>query len=675
MESKEPIMSEKETMNMNGNASAKPEILSPAGNEASFLAALAAGADAVYCGLKAFSARMEAENFAMDDLAKLTCLAHEKGAKVYVALNSLVKPGELSTIAEIVHNLRTRVNPDGLIVQDLAVSHIARTMNFPGEIHLSTLANVSSAGAAETARKFLKADRVVLPRELDIDEIKSVAEACPDGPGLEVFVHGALCYAVSGRCYWSSYLGGKSGLRGRCVQPCRRRYRQGDLDERLFSCLDLSLDVLAKVLSDIPQIKAWKIEGRKKGPHYVYYTTRAYRIMRDEGSDPQKKKEALELLAYSLGRPGTHFNFLPQRPQNPIKKEGQTGSGLLVGILKGTGGQQILVPREQLFAGDLLRVGYEDDPGHALHKVTKWIPKKGRLVLKTNPGDVRKRVGGAPVFLIDRRAPELNEQLETVRKELSRVETSQEKPIPFRFKEPRQIKAKGFDKELRVFRKIPKAPPSGRVGVWLDSGLPEKISKKSLSTYWWWLPPLVWPNEEQNFKALLDSVVKGGGKNFVLNAPWQISYFSKPLALNLWAGPFCNLANSYALKTAKKMGFKGAVASPELGEEDLLQLPSKSPLQMGIVLRGNWPLCISRNLADELEPGKAFSSPKGEIAWAQKHGSTFWLYPNWRLDLGIKKRELLQAGYCLFIYLKEPVPRDVPMKKRSGLWNWEIGLR
>ncbi len=668
-------MSENESTNMDGNAEAKPEILSPAGNEDSFLAALAAGADAVYCGLKAFSARMEAENFAMEDLAKLTRLAHEKGARVYVALNSLVKPGELSAAAEIVHDLRTRVNPDGLIVQDLAMSHIARGMNFPGEIHLSTLANVSSAGAVETVRKALNADRVVLPRELDIDEIKSVAQACPDGPGLEVFVHGALCYAVSGRCYWSSFLGGKSGLRGRCVQPCRRRYRQGDMDERLFSCLDLSVDVLAKVLLDIPQIKAWKIEGRKKGPHYVYYTTRAYRIMRDESADPQRKKEVLELLAYSLGRPGTHYNFLPQRPQNPVKKEGHTGSGLLVGNMKGRGNQPVLVPREQLFAGDLLRIGYEDAPGHALHRVTKWIPKKGRLVLKNEPGSVRAGAGGAPVFLIDRRTPELNRELEDVRKDLLGIASPKEKPVPFHFREPRQIKAKGFDKVLRVFRKIPATEPSGRVGVWLDSGLPEKTSRKALSTYWWWLPPVVWPNEEQNFKSLLESIVKGGGKNFVLNSIWQMSYFRKPLGLNLWAGPFCNLANSYALKTAKKMGFNGAVASPELGADDLLQLPSRSPLQMGIVLRGNWPLCISRNLADELEPGKALESPKGEIAWAQKYGSTFWLYPNWRLDIGNKKRELLQAGYALFIYISEPVPGDVPLKKRSGFWNWEIGLR
>jgi U32 family peptidase len=360
-----------------------PQILAPAGNNASFLAALAAGADAVYCGLKAFSARMASDNFQMEELVKLTCLAHEKGVKIYVTLNTLVKTSELESMAELLYQLRQQVKPDGLIIQDMAVLQLARQVNYQGELHLSTLANLSLTSALLSADKVLGINRVVLPRELHIDEIKSMAKACPHGLGLEIFVHGALCYAVSGRCYWSSYLGGKSGLRGRCVQPCRRRYTHQGKNERFFSCMDLGLDVLVKVLGAIPQIKAWKIEGRKKGPHYVYYTTRAYRLMRDKGSDPQCKKEALELLGYVLGRPTTHYFFLPQRPQKPITSEGQTGSGLLIGNIKGGKNQPHLVPREQLFDGDLLRIGYEDEKWHTLIKVNKWVPKNGRLVIKT----------------------------------------------------------------------------------------------------------------------------------------------------------------------------------------------------------------------------------------------------------------------------------------------------
>ena len=657
--------------NLQDKGGAKPEILAPAGSEASFLAALAAGADAVYCGLKAFSARMDADNFEFDDMAKLARLARDKGAKTYVALNTLVKPGEMATAAEIVHRLKTRVAPDGLIVQDLAMLDLARRMNFTGEIHLSTLANVSFPSALGFVGKRLKIDRVVLPRELHIDEIKAMAEACPDATGLEVFVHGALCYAVSGRCYWSSFLGGKSGLRGRCVQPCRRRYRQGDKSERLFSCMDLSLDVLAKTLLDIPKIRAWKIEGRKKGPHYVYYTTRAYRIFRDESSNPDRKKEAMELLSYGLGRTGTHYCFLPQRPFSPLKKEGHTGSGLLVGTVGG-GPKPFIAPREQLFAGDLLRIGYEDDPWHALHRVGKWVPKRGRLVLKKGPG--QKNIKGAPVFLIDRREPELDKLLANLRGDLERIVLPREKSSPFFFKEPRQIKAKGFDRELRVFRYVPKKPPSGRMGVWLAPGVPESIPKKVFSTWWWWLPPVIWPDDEPEFAATLKSVLAKGGRNFVLNAPWQAAFFGNPAMLNLWAGPFCNIANPLALKVLKKLGFKGAVASPELGGEDMLRLPGQSPVRMGVVLRGNWPLCLSRTASEDLKLEEAFSSPKGEEAWLRKHGSTYWLYPGWKLDISQSKEELVRAGYALFVVLSEPVPKGLRLKKRPGLWNRDIGL-
>jgi len=649
-----------------------PQILAPAGNNASFLAALAAGADAVYCGLKAFSARMASDNFQMEELEKLTHLAHEKGTKVYVALNTLVKTTELASMAEMLNQLRQKVKPDGLIFQDMAVLQLARQVNYRGELHLSTLANLSLASALPNADKVLGINRVVLPRELHIDEIKSMAEACPQGLGLEIFVHGALCYGVSGRCYWSSYLGGKSGLRGRCVQPCRRRYAHQDKNDRFFSCMDLILDVLVKVLSVIPEIRAWKIEGRKKGPHYVYYTTRAYRLMRDKGNDPQSKKEALELLGYVLGRPATHYFFLPQRPQNPVKLEGYTGSGLLIGNIKGGKSQPYLVPREQLFDGDLLRVGYEDEKWHTLIKVNKWVPKNGRLVLKKQTD--HKIIGGVPVFLIDRREPELDKQIKNLQKESDLITLPKPRTGNFQFTETRPGLVKGSYKEMKVFRKVMKIMPSGRVGIWINGDMPEPVSKKNFAHYWWWLPPVIWPEEEGQFKSVVNQILDQGGKYFVLNAPWQTSLFPFPKKLNLWAGPFCNLANPLALMTIKKMGFKGAIVSPELGGDDLLQLPSKSPIELGIVCFGSWPLCISRTICEDMETAKIFSSPKGEEGWVQRYGKNFWVYPNWKLDIRNRNKELIQAGFSLFISISEPIPKGILLKKRPGQWNWDIGL-
>ncbi|NNL40914.1 MAG: U32 family peptidase, partial [Desulfobacterales bacterium] len=129
------------------NTSQLPEILAPAGNKKSFLAALAAGADAVYCGMKHFSARMMAKNFSLEELASLTQLAHDMGIKVYVALNSLLKPEDLNRAVRLTEALGRWVKPDALIIQDLSFIQLARQTGFSGELHLSTLANASFPAA------------------------------------------------------------------------------------------------------------------------------------------------------------------------------------------------------------------------------------------------------------------------------------------------------------------------------------------------------------------------------------------------------------------------------------------------------------------------------------------------------------------------------------------------
>ena len=424
----------------------RPEILAPAGDAQCFTAALAAGADAVYLGLKHFSARMQAENFGLTDLSRLTDLAHEEQARVYVAMNVLVKPQETAAAYRLIHRLARQVRPDGIIVQDLAMLDLARQAGFEGEINLSTLANITHPQGLQTA-KDLGASRVILPRELSIDEIRAMGEACPEGLDLECFVHGALCYCVSGRCYWSSYMGGKSGLRGRCVQPCRRVYRQGGAaaaamakqaeqqareqgrngrdggrdmrrprpqrtnpgkgrDGRFFSCLDLSLDVLAKTLLHIPHLVSWKIEGRKKGPHYVYHVVTAYRMLRDNPGDPQARKDAEAILEMALGRPGSRARFLPHKDNLiPTDPSGQTSSGLLAGKINVTPeGQVLLKPHFELLPQDYLRVGVEDERWHATLPVTRRTPKAGTLMLRLPKHKTPK--AGTPVFLIDRREPE-----------------------------------------------------------------------------------------------------------------------------------------------------------------------------------------------------------------------------------------------------------------------------
>ena len=682
-------------MNTTSEISHKPLILAPAGSRPSFLAALAAEADGIYCGLKAFSARMAAINFSIEELIPLADLAREKNTKLLITLNSLLKPGETEDAGRMVRALSDKVRPDALIIQDLGFVPLIRQAGFTGEIHLSTLANVTFSRALGMVREKLQVDQVVIPRELNIDEIKGLAGACPKGLGLEIFVHGALCYGVSGRCYWSSFMGGKSGLRGRCVQPCRRVYAQEKARAKFFSCLDFSVDVLTKVLLEIPQIRGWKIEGRKKGPHYVYYTVSAYQILRDSGRDPQAKKDALTLLERALGRPATHYNFLPQRPQNPVSTEAHTGSGMMIGRVKGGGGKSFLVPREALLAGDVLRIGYEDESGHGIQRVGKYIPKHGRLHLKAGSGRGPDRE--TPVFLVDRMEAALKEKIDGVGVQMAgiplgaeltteeggqrsevggqRSAAGERKGNGIVLKRGKGNRGAGGVQEMTVFRRLVRHRAPGLPGYWLSEETAAAISSDRSGQIFWWLPPVIWPEDEDKWASLIQQALQGGARRFMLNAPWQTAFFQEPKRCQLWAGPFCNTANPPALSVLKGLGFFGAVVSPELGENEMLALPGESPIPLGVVTAGGFPLSVSRTLAENIKPEILFTSPKGEGAWAKQYGSDYWVFPNWKFDLTEKRPALEAAGYKLFVSLSEPIPKGVEMKQRPGIWNWHVGLR
>ena len=172
----------------------------------------------------------------------------------------------------------------------------------------------------------------------------------------------------------------------------------------------------------------------------------------------------------------------------------------------------------------------------------------------------------------------------------------------------------------------------------------------------------------------MQMAIKKGARHFVLNAPWQVAFFNKQKGFHLWAGPFCNLANPLAIAQAQSLGLSGVIVSPELGREDYLQLPQHSPLPLGIVIAGSWPLCVARPLAEEVKPYQAFSSPRQEQAWVAKYDTDHWVFPNWKMDLNSQKKLLQKAGYKMFIDLVEPIPKTVKLKNRKGLWNWDISL-
>ena len=678
--------------------STPPEILAPAGDMPSALAAFAAGADAVFLGLKLFSARMLAENFSSADVSRLVHLAQKEDRKVYVAMNTFMKPGELAKALRLIRRLVLEIQPHALIVQDPGFFPLAREAGFTGELHLSTLANVTHQKGLLAAQA-AGAARVILPRELSLAEVAQMHEACPPGLSLELFVHGALCYCVSGRCWWSSYMGGKSGLRGRCVQPCRRVYTQKGKEGRFFSCLDLSLDSMVRGLLPLTNVRSWKIEGRRKGPHYVYHVVKAYQLLRDAGGETEARKEAEDLLRFALGRPGTRAMFsIPAegagkgalREASPLAllqgKRVQTSSGLLCGQMdQNAENQWAFKPKFALHVGDYLRVGYEDEPWHTMVSMKKAAPGGVPHVVRFERGRYPKP--GTPVFLLDRKAPTLTTALKTWQTKLEACKVTPPAGDEINTLYPpvfaHKSKPAGGKTHIMLRSSLPQGKegkaflrPGAMQGLWITHRAVEQVSRTLFDRISWWLPPVIWPDEEAGLARLLHEAQRKGARAFVCNAPWQAGFFGAPGPRfpRLTAGPFCNITNAAAVHTLAGMGFADAIISPELGREDALSLPGQSPLPLGIVLDGFWPMGISRHAPMILDEREGFQSPKRESFWMRKYGQNTWIYPAWPLDLTPHAAALSKAGYSTFVSMQEHPPKAIGEVERTSPFNWDLDV-
>lgn len=253
------------------------ELLAPAGNREGFYGAIHAGADAVYLGGSRFGARAYAENFTDEELTDAIRYAHLWGRKVYLTVNTLVKEREFE---ELYDDLLPcyEAGLDGVIVQDIGALAALRD-SFPGlELHVSTQMNLTGPYGARLLRD-MGACRVIPARELSLEEIRRIKEQ--SGLAVEVFVHGAMCYCYSGQCLFSSILGGRSGNRGRCAQPCRLPYRVKTSGGKTGECYPLSMKDMCAI-RQIPEliragVDSFKIEGRMKKPEYTAGVTAVYR--------------------------------------------------------------------------------------------------------------------------------------------------------------------------------------------------------------------------------------------------------------------------------------------------------------------------------------------------------------------------------------------------------------
>jgi len=337
----------------------KPELLAPAGSLESFFAAMEKGADAVYAGLRDFSARARAKNFSLSQMERMLGYAHGHGRKIYITLNTLVKEQELPQLVDTLAALDA-MRIDGVILQDLAVARLIRN-HFPAiPLHASTQMTIHNTAGVQMLEG-LGFQRAVLARELALDEIAAIAAAT--SVEIETFVHGALCFSISGQCFFSSYLGGHSGNRGRCAQPCRRLYDHRGKQGHFFSTSDLSaIDMLPELVR--AGVKSLKIEGRMKSAEYVASVVEAYRLVLD--ATERSRKEALatakEILKYSFGRTPTKGFLASQQPDDIANPWQKGGTGRYIGQIKGIKGKRLTFDtRDALFVGDRLRAQPKTD--------------------------------------------------------------------------------------------------------------------------------------------------------------------------------------------------------------------------------------------------------------------------------------------------------------------------
>jgi len=291
----------------------KPELLAPAGSLESFFAAMEKGADAVYAGLQDFSARARAKNFSLSQMERMLGYAHAHDRRIYITLNTLVKEQELPQLVDTLAALEA-MRVDGVIVQDLAVARLVRN-HFPAiPLHASTQMTIHNTAGMQMLAE-LGFQRAVLARELALDEIAAIAAATT--VEIEIFVHGALCFSISGQCFFSSYLGGHSGNRGRCAQPCRRLYDHRGKQGHFFSTSDLSaIDMLPDLVR--AGVKSLKIEGRMKSAEYVASVVEAYRRVLDAPESDLRNAllAAKEILKFSFGRTPTKGFLASQQPED-----------------------------------------------------------------------------------------------------------------------------------------------------------------------------------------------------------------------------------------------------------------------------------------------------------------------------------------------------------------------
>lgn len=583
------------------------EILAPAGGMESLIAGVRSGANAVYLGGKLFNARRNAGNFNDEELKKAVEYCHQRGVKVYLTLNILLCDNELEQGYNQVKSA-LEAGVDAFIVQDVGVAQMIRECFPQSRIHASTQMSIMTPSGVKAAKE-LGFSRVVLPREMSIEEINEISNNTDIE--LELFVHGALCMCVSGQCYLSSVLGSRSGNRGLCAQPCRLPFTAGGDSKHALSLKDLSL---IGHLDELDCITSLKIEGRMKRPEYVSAAVAAVKkaINGEYGTGDEF------MLRSVFSRSGFTDGYLTAKRGSDMfgirqKEDVTSASRVLKDISHNYDNENPLLPMDIEFTCvqnqpavlKAYALGREaeivgDIPEAAINKPMTVEALTDRL---SKLGGTQFYAGNINITLDDGLILPVSKINEMRRLAVDKI-NKEERPCitALAFTTPKSIEKTGVKYATASFKsadQIPDRHPFKRVFIPLDSPIEDFIDNRAGAV----IPRGLFGQEEKITKQL-ERLKKAGVRNILCGNIGSYK-LAKDMGFEVFGDFGLNIFNSMSAKH-----FNSPILSFEL---ELNQANQINTDDTGIIAYGRLPLMLTRNCPVKNDIGCAKCMGKGML--------------------------------------------------------------
>ncbi len=581
----------------------KPEILAPAGGREQLEAAVRCGADAVYLGTDGFNARQNAKNFNDDDLRNAVIYCHQRGVHVHVTLNTLVFDDETEKLTDKIRAI-AECGVDAVIVQDLAVARLVRECCPTLPMHASTQLTVHNIEGA-LMMKELGFTRVVLAREMTLDEIRSVTQNA--GIETEAFIHGALCTCVSGACYLSGMLGGRSGNRGYCAQPCRLNFTNPHGREYALSLKDMSLVEHIDKLS-AAGVSSFKIEGRMKRPEYVAASVTAVKTALD-GDKPD-----MALLENVFSRSGFTDGYITgkrtvemygYRTKDDVRASAEA-LGQAASLYRAE--RQSVPVDMEIVVKQNRNVELTVTDGINYVTVTSEPPQKAQNKV-IDEDHIRRsltKTGGTP-FVAETVTAHISGEVMVPASELNNLrrkaldELIEQRgyiiPHEFKMPMPRELpKHQKCERKIRLrfetASQMAGCDIADKIILPIDEVLKNKaVIEKYRDKLIAEIPHILWENEARKLKVRLVEL-KSAGVNDVLCSNVGAVYAAKAENMIIHGGYGLNIINSEALDEYKKIGLMDTELSFEIGMNRIREL--KGDISRGIVAYGYLPLMSLR---------------------------------------------------------------------------------